>query len=96
MTLQQLVNIFDLMENEEIQLPLVQVSGSDKGVNLLTVHGAKGLEFERCFLCRINAAFWEKKRKPGGGYTFPDTIFSTTASNGAARQIWKNFGDYFM
>ena len=34
MKLQQLVNIIELMEKEEISLPLVQVSGSDKGVNL--------------------------------------------------------------
>ena len=46
MKLQQLVNIIDLMEKEELSLPLVQVSGSDKGVNLLTAHGSKGLEFE--------------------------------------------------
>ena len=85
LTLQQLVNIFDLMENEEIPLPLVQVSGSDKGVNLLTAHGAKGLEFEYVFFAGCNASLWEKKRKPGGGYTLPDTIFSTSASNGAGK-----------
>ena len=81
MTLQHLVNIFDLMEHEEIPLPLVQVSGSDKGVNLLTAHGAKGLEFESVFFAGCNASWWEKKRKPGGGYAMPDTIFSTSASN---------------
>ena len=77
MTLQQLVNIIELMENEEIPLPLVQVSGSDKGVNLLTVHGSKGLEFEYVFFAGCNASFWEKKRKPGGGYSLPDTMFSS-------------------
>jgi len=80
LTLQQLVNIFDLMDKEDIPLPLVQVSGSDKGVNLLTAHGAKGLEFECVFFAGCNATWWEKKRKPGGGYTFPDTIFLTNGS----------------
>ena len=80
MTLQQLVNVFDLMIDEEISLPLVQVIGSDKGVNLLTVHGAKGLEFECVFFAGCNASWWEKKRKPGGGFTLPDTIFLTSAS----------------
>ena len=42
MNLQELVNLIELMEKEEITLPLVQVSGSDKGVNLLTAHGSKG------------------------------------------------------
>ncbi|HJS56303.1 MAG TPA: ATP-dependent helicase, partial [Chitinophagaceae bacterium] len=77
MRLQQLVNIIDLMEKEEISLPLVQVSGSDQGVNLLTVHGSKGLEFEYVFFAGCNASFWEKKRKPNGGYSLPDTMFSS-------------------
>jgi DNA helicase-2/ATP-dependent DNA helicase PcrA len=75
--LQQLITIIELMENEDISLPLVQVSGSEKGVNLLTVHGSKGLEFEYVFFAGCNAGFWEKKRKPGGGYSIPDTVFST-------------------
>jgi len=77
MKLQQLVNIIELMEKEELSLPLVEVSGSDKGVNLLTAHGSKGLEFEYVFFAGCNASFWEKKRKPGGGYSLPDTMFSS-------------------
>jgi len=49
LTLTELVGLIDLMEKEDIKLPLVQVSGSDKGVNLLTAHGSKGLEFEHVF-----------------------------------------------
>ncbi len=75
--LKELVKLIELMERENISLPLVQVSGSDKGVNLMTAHGSKGLEFEHVFLAGCNAAFWEKKRKPGGGYKLPDTIFSS-------------------
>ena len=77
LSLEQLVTIFSLMEKEGISLPLTQVSGSDKGVNLLTSHGSKGLEFEHVFLAGCNASSWEKKRKPGGGYSFPDTMFSS-------------------
>lgn len=77
MRLQELVNIIELMQKEELALPLVQVSGSDKGVNLLTAHGSKGLEFEYVFFVGSNANFWEKKRKPGGGYSFPDTMFTS-------------------
>ncbi|HEX6427269.1 MAG TPA: ATP-dependent DNA helicase, partial [Niastella sp.] len=78
--LDDLVNIFDLMEKEGLPLPLVQVSGNDKGVNLLTAHGSKGLEFEYVFIAGCNASFWEKKRKPGGSYKFPENIFSATSN----------------
>jgi DNA helicase-2/ATP-dependent DNA helicase PcrA len=80
LNLQQLVNLVELMEKEGLVLPLVQVSGSDKGINLMTVHGSKGLEFEYVFIAGCNAAFWEKKRKPGGGYKLPDTMFSSSAT----------------
>lgn len=77
------IDIIDLMEKEGISLPMVQVSGSDKGVNLLTAHGSKGLEFEYVFVAGCNASSWEKKRKPGGGYTLPDTMFDIAASSAA-------------
>ncbi|CAN5842970.1 ATP-dependent DNA helicase [soil metagenome] len=77
LSLQQLVNLIELMEKEAVKLPLVQVSGSDKGINLMTAHGSKGLEFEYVFIAGCNAAFWEKKRKPGGGYKLPDTMFGS-------------------
>lgn len=91
LSLQQLVNIIDLMEREDIPLPLVQVSGSDKGVNLLTVHGSKGLEFEYVFFAGCNAGFWEKKRKPGGGYTLPDTMFATPSKQNDDEELRRLF-----
>ncbi len=84
--LQELVNIIELMQKEELALPLVQISGSDKGVNLLTAHGSKGLEFEYVFFVGSNANFWEKKRKPGGGYSFPDTMFTSQPTKQAEEE----------
>ncbi len=77
LNLKELISIFDLMEKEGIALPMNKVAGNDKGVNLLTTHGSKGLEFEYVFFAGANASFWEKKRKPGGGYKFPDTMFTS-------------------
>jgi DNA helicase-2/ATP-dependent DNA helicase PcrA len=87
MKLEGLVKIIELMQRESLSLPLVQITGTDKGVNLLTAHGSKGLEFEYVFFAGCNASFWEKKRKPAGGYKIPDTVFSATrltAANGEA------------
>jgi len=83
MKLAQLVDIMDTMQKEGLPIPLVQVSGNDKGVNLMTAHGSKGLEYEYVLFAGCNSSFWEKKRKPAGGYKMPDTLFSSL-EDGAA------------
>ncbi len=77
MNLNDLIAVIELMQKEELKVSMVEIGGTDKGVNLLTAHGSKGLEFEYVFFVGCNASSWEKKRKPGGGYRLPDTIFSS-------------------
>ncbi|MBL0068869.1 MAG: ATP-dependent helicase [Chitinophagaceae bacterium] len=89
--LQGFVNLIEMMEKEDIKLPLVQVSGSDKGVNLMTAHGSKGLEFEYVLLVGCNSSFWEKKRKPGGGYKLPDTMFTSLAGTNDEEELRRLF-----
>ncbi|MBP9097234.1 MAG: ATP-dependent helicase, partial [Ferruginibacter sp.] len=91
LTLQQLVNLIELMEKEGISLPLVQVSGTDKGINLMTAHGSKGLEFEYVFIAGCNATSWEKKRKPGGGYKLPDTMFASQPAASEEEELRRLF-----
>ncbi|WP_051084293.1 ATP-dependent helicase [Segetibacter koreensis] len=91
LTLQELVNIFDLMQKEGLSIPLVQVTGSDKGINLLTAHGSKGLEYEYVFIVGANASNWEKKRKPGGGYSFPDTMFTSVPKSKEEEELRRLF-----
>ena len=76
LTLELLIQMTDLMKDNGLSLPLVQVSGSDRAVNLLTAHGSKGLEFQYVFFAGCNASTWEKKRKLNNGYKYPDTIFT--------------------
>jgi DNA helicase-2/ATP-dependent DNA helicase PcrA len=83
LNLYRFVQMIDLMEYNDISIPMAQIVGSEKGVNLLTAHGAKGLEFEYVFLAGCNASIWEKKRKPGGGYKFPDTLFPPRGTEGS-------------
>jgi DNA helicase-2/ATP-dependent DNA helicase PcrA len=91
MNLAGLVRLIELMQQEELQLPLVQVNGNEKGVNLLTVHGSKGLEFEHVFLAGANAQFWEKKKKPSGGYKLPDTIFDSVSGDDGHEELRRLF-----
>ncbi len=61
LNLERLIQMIDLMKENALTLPLVQVSGSDRAVNLLTAHGSKGLEFEYVFFAGCNAGIWEKE-----------------------------------
>jgi DNA helicase-2/ATP-dependent DNA helicase PcrA len=89
--LPKLMQMIDLMKDNGISIPVVQVCGSDKGVNLLTAHGSKGLEFEYVFVAGSNANYWEKKRKPGGGYKFPDTVFSSAPKSSDEEELRRLF-----
>ena len=77
MNLRQLVTHLELMDSEDIPLPLIEVTGRADSVNLLTVHGSKGLEFEYVFIAGSNAHYWEKKKKPPSAFHYPDTLFLT-------------------
>jgi DNA helicase-2/ATP-dependent DNA helicase PcrA len=67
-----------LMRKEDIRLPLPITSGNESGVNLLTTHGSKGLEFKHIFLAGTNAHYWEKNRSTAtAGYSLPDTVMNS-------------------
>jgi len=89
--LQEFLNRLDLMRREGLVLPLVQVAGNEKGVNLMTAHGSKGLEFEYVFVVGANSSCWEKKRKPNSGFAFPDTLFVSSAQANDLEELRRLF-----
>jgi DNA helicase-2/ATP-dependent DNA helicase PcrA len=86
-----LITAIDLMKKENLPLPLVQFSGNSSGVNLLTAHGSKGLEFEHVFIVGMNAHLWEKKRNSNDGYSLPDTLFSSLPSGSTEEELRRLF-----
>lgn len=91
MTVADLTANINLMRMNNVAVPLVQVSGSEKGVNLLTAHGSKGLEFEYVFLAGSNSTLWERKRKPFGGFKFPDAVFTSKSLSGDEEELRRLF-----
>jgi len=78
LNLMDLVDMLKLMRREAIRLPLPMTTGNESGVNLLTTHGSKGLEFKHVFLAGTNAHYWEKKRSTAtAGYSLPDTVINS-------------------
>jgi DNA helicase-2/ATP-dependent DNA helicase PcrA len=54
-----LLNLLDTMETNKIPLHLQQSVRTGPGVQLLTAHAAKGLEFEYVFIPHCTKEFWE-------------------------------------
>ena len=71
----QLLEVFRKMDANRIPLELQQAAQSELGVQLLTAHGAKGLEFEHVFLLDCIKDNWEPQTR-GSNYrfSFPDTL----------------------
>ena len=72
---------------------MVQVSGSEKGVNLLTAHGSKGLEFENVFITGMQCYLWEKKEKRSDGYSISGYIVFIVTN---PEMLKKNYAACFM
>lgn len=70
-----LIAQIDLLQENGLAIPLVQTSGNEQGVNLLTCHGSKGLEYTYVFFMGCYASLWEAKRKPSFGYKLPSNLF---------------------
>ncbi|KAB2917536.1 MAG: ATP-dependent helicase [Bacteroidetes bacterium] len=75
----ELIHTLDLMYDNNIELAFTRTSGRTDGVNLITAHSSKGLEYEQVFLLGCNSNIWDKGGR-SGTYTLPDTIISDTVS----------------
>ena len=71
--LADLIAIIQLMKENKIRLELNQVIFSESGINFLTAHGSKGLEFEHVFLIGANKKIWDSKGR-NYGFSYPDTL----------------------
>lgn len=71
--LKELMATIKLMKENKIRLALNQIIFSDNGINFLTAHGSKGLEFEHVFLIGCTKKIWDGKGR-SFGFSYPDTL----------------------
>jgi DNA helicase-2/ATP-dependent DNA helicase PcrA len=81
----------DLLEENGISVPLVQTSGNERGVNLLTCHGSKGLEYKYVFFIGCHSSLWEGKRKPSSGFKLPANVFIKDTKEEAEEELRRLF-----
>ncbi len=81
LSIKRLLDILGYMDANKLQIGINKTISAENGVNLLTAHGSKGLEFQVVMMIDGNKD-WEPGRK--GHYTFslPDTLTHSGAEDG--------------
>ena len=75
LSLARLLDLIGSMEENRLSLPLQQTIQTGQGVQMLTVHAAKGLEFEHVFMIDCVEEFWEPGARAGNQQFFlPNTL----------------------
>ncbi len=85
-TVKDFINLTELMIDNGLRLPLIQTTGNETGVNLLSCHGSKGLEFEHVFILGVRSDVWEDKKKNNQGFVLPPSVFEGASQDAAVTE----------
>jgi len=90
LTVEKLLNTIELMEKNKIPIAIEKSYYAEAGVNLLTAHSCKGLEFKYVFMLDCVSDNWQPKRTGNRNFTLPDTLTLTTSESEieAARRLF--------
>lgn len=69
------------MEMHGIKIEIQKSIAKKGGVNFITTHSSKGLEFEHVYFIGCNSDKWEKARGNNQRFSLPDTLTFTEGSN---------------
>ncbi|HIO68467.1 MAG TPA: ATP-dependent helicase, partial [Flavobacteriales bacterium] len=69
------------MNINELKLGINKTVYEEDGINFLTAHSSKGLEFEYVFLIGADTKTWEKKKGAMFSYSLPDTLTLSSQEN---------------
>jgi DNA helicase II / ATP-dependent DNA helicase PcrA len=79
---EEFLEMLNKMSRNNIKINKQKIFHAEKGVNLVTAHSSKGLEFETVFLINCNSENWEKKRKPSNSFNLkPEITLSAGSEN---------------
>jgi DNA helicase-2/ATP-dependent DNA helicase PcrA len=74
LSINQFLEMLQQMREEEISLSINKTIFQENGVNLITAHSAKGLEFRYVYLIGCTTDNWENSRGGTNQFSLPDTL----------------------
>src|SRR5678816_3431439 len=81
MKIQDLLLMIEQMDNHGIDFLFQQIIHKEEGVNFITCHSAKGLEFRYVFVIGCTSDKWESARGGNFNFSLPDTLTHTQEEN---------------
>lgn len=91
LTINDFLKQVDILKDNGIDVSLAQTSGNENGVNLLTCHGSKGLEYEYVFFMGCYSALWEKFKRTNQGMKIPPNVFEKETADEAEEELRRLF-----
>lgn len=79
--LKDLLQTLEQMQYHNIPIEINQSVFAENGVNFITAHSSKGLEFKHVFVIGCSSNQWERKRSGGDQFKFPDTLVESVEEN---------------
>lgn len=75
LNLEQWLENIATMKANRLPISLNKITASDKGVNMVTAHGAKGSEYSYVFVMGCTQKTWDENNRSGNRtYKFPDNL----------------------
>ncbi len=81
LTIAVYMEVLQQMQVHEIKMEIHRSGAKQGGIQFITTHSSKGLEFEHVFLLGCTRNNWEKARGDSRGFTMPDTLTYSNESN---------------
>lgn len=81
LTLKDILGMIDKMNENKISLSINKIISSENGINFITAHSAKGLEFHSVYMIGCTKNIWDENRRSFGHYSYPEGINADSATN---------------
>ncbi|HIA35489.1 MAG TPA: ATP-dependent helicase [Flavobacteriales bacterium] len=82
LSISSFIEMLEKMHTNELELGVNKTIYEENGVNFLTAHSSKGLEFRHVFIIGATSNVWNKKKSGGyNAYSLPDTLTFSNEEN---------------